>query len=448
MDDLRKLPYSLEAEQSVIGSILIDPGCIGDVFSVCQASDFYVEAHRDIIDCIFSMNNKGEAIDIVTLLSALVENGVYSEETGKDYLYSVAQSVPTAKNVKVYAEIVAQKSVLRGLIQASNDISDICYEQSGDVSHIVDTAEQKIFNITASRNSKEFVTLTSAVVSTLDRLHKMQGEDREEYLGIKTHFSALDNEISGLHNSDLIILAARPGMGKTSFALNIAQNVATKSNKKVAIFSLEMSTEQLAERMLSSEALVNSKNLRTGNLNDSDWDKLADAAGALCRAKILLDDSTDISVSEMKSKLRRIKNLGLVIIDYLQLMGGNSRSGNRVQEVSEISRALKIMAKELNVPVITLSQLARGPESRTDKRPMLSDLRESGSIEQDADSVWFLYRDDYYNKNSENKNLCECIIAKNRHGSTGKVDLQWIGEFTRFTSKEKWLDEGSGKSGS
>ena len=441
MDTIKKLPYSLEAEQSVIGSILLDSQCLSDVFSVCRSSDFYVEAHRDIVECLYVMQNMGEEVDIITLIEALKSSGVYNDETGKEYLYRIAESVPTAKNVKKYAEIVAEKALLRNLIGVAADITDICYEQTGDISHIVDIAEQKIFQLTSNRNTKEFTTLTQAVLSTLDRLHKLQGDDRDNYMGIKTYFSDLDREITGLNNSDLVVIAARPGMGKTSFALNIAQNIAVKANKTVAIFSLEMSTEQLAERMLSSEAFVDSQKLRTGKLDDSDWEKLASASGILGQAKILLDDSTDITVSEMKSKLRRVKNLGLVIIDYLQLMGSGAKTANRVQEVSDISRSLKVMAKELNVPVITLSQLARGPESRDNKRPLLSDLRESGAIEQDADAVWFLYRDDYYNKDSEAKNICECIIAKNRHGGTGKVDLQWIGEFTRFFTQEKIHNE-------
>lgn len=437
MEVLKKLPYSLEAEQSVIGSVLLDPKCISDVFSICRPSDFYVESHKEIIDCLYAMQNSGEEIDIITLIEALKQRGSYDEENGKEYLYRAAENVPTAKNVRKYAEIVSSKALLRNLISASEDIIGMCYEGADEVSHIVDAAEQKIYELTSNRNTREFTTLTQAVLLTLDRLHKLQGEDRDNYMGIKTYFSDLDREIIGLNNSDLIVIAARPGMGKTSFALNIAQNVAIKANKTVAIFSLEMSTEQLAERMLSSEALVDSQKLRTGKLDDSDWEKLAAASGILGQTKILLDDSTDITVSEMKSKLRRVKNLGLVIIDYLQLMGSSAKTANRVQEVSEISRSLKVMAKELNVPVVTLSQLARGPESRTDKRPMLSDLRESGAIEQDADSVWFLYRDDYYNKDSEIKNVCECIIAKNRHGGTGKIELQWIGEFTRFSTQEK-----------
>lgn len=437
MDGLKQLPYSLEAEQAVLGAILIDPVCISEVVGLIKTKYFYVPQHKEIFEAILEMFNESHEIDVVTILEKLKERGVYDEAGGKEYLFRLSEAVPTSKNVSRYAEIVSDKAVLRELINASDEIEEMCFEGAGESKDILDSAEQKIYNITRDRDSKGFTTLSQAVISSLDRLHKLSGEDRDFYMGVPTYFHDLDKLIVGLNNSDLMIIASRPGMGKTSLALNLAQNIATKGKRNVAIFSLEMSNEQLAERMLSSEALVDSQKIRRGDLNDSDWEKLAGAAGILGSTNILLDDRANITVSEMKAKLRRVKNLGLVIIDYLQLMTSGRRSDNRVAEVSEISRSLKIMAKDLNVPVICLSQLSRGPEARKDNRPLLSDLRESGAIEQDADLVMFLYREDYYNKECENRNICECIVQKNRHGSTGTIELQWLGEYTRFTSLEK-----------
>ncbi len=441
LDNLKQMPYSLEAEQSVLGAILIDPACISEVVSHLKQKHFYVPQHKEIYEAILEMFNIGIEIDVITLLDKLKSRGVYDDASGKEYLFKLAEVVPTSKNVSRYIEIVFEKSILRDLIEASAKIEDMCYSSAGKGSDILDNAAQMIYDITKDRDTKGFTTLSQAVLTTLDKLHKLSGDQRDNYIGIPTFYSDVDRLIVGFNNSDLVLLAARPGMGKTSFALNIAQNVASKTGKTVAVFSLEMSTEQLAERMLSSEAFVDSQKIRRGDLDESDWEKLASAAGVLGATKILFDDSSDITVSEMKAKLRRVPNLGLVVIDYLQLMSSGKRSDNRVNEVSEISRSLKIMAKDLNVPIITLSQLSRGPESRSDKRPMLSDLRESGAIEQDADLVMFLYRDDYYDKESEKRNICECIISKNRHGETGTVELQWIGEFTRFSSQEKVHNE-------
>ena len=438
MEGLKQLPYSLEAEQSVLGAILIDPSCINEVISLLKTKHFYVPSHCGIYGVMLEMFNSGNEIDVITLLEKLKARGVYDEAGGKEYLFRLAETVPTSKNVSKYANIVLEKSILRELIIASGDISEMCYEGAGEASEILDAAEQKIYNITRDRDLRKFTTLSEAIIQTLDKLHKLSGDERDNYIGIPTYFSDLDRIIVGLNNSDLILLASRPGIGKTSLALNIARNVAVRAEKTVAVFSLEMSIEQLAARMLSSEALVDSQKLRRGDLNENDWERLASAAGILGNADILFDDSGGITVGEMKAKLRRVKNLGLVIIDYLQLMSSSSRSDNRVQEVSEITRSLKIMAKDLNVPVITLSQLSRASELGKGRKPILSDLRESGAIEQDADIVMFLYRD---NTDSEMHNICECIVAKNRHGATEKTELMWIGEYTRFSTRERLHNE-------
>ncbi|MEG1719585.1 MAG: replicative DNA helicase [Clostridia bacterium] len=430
MDSLKQVPYSLEAEQSVIGSILIDPMSVDEVCSDLKSNYFYIKSHREIFECILEMYNLNIPIDAVTLLDKVKSRGNFDEGSGKEYLFGLAQTVPSSKNIKKYAQIIIEKYILRELISASSEINDTCYEAAEESRILLDLAEQKIYNISNGIDSKEFVPISAAVVETIEKLHMLSGDDKEKFLGLQTYFSDLDR-----------LLAARPGMGKTSFALNIAQNIASKTDKAVVVFSLEMSTQQLAERMLSSEAMVNSDKLRTGDIPDDDWERIAMAAGILGHSKILFDDTPGATVMQMKSKVRKVKNLGLIVIDYLQLMSTNSKSSNRVQEVSELSRNLKIMAKELNVPIITLSQLSRGPESRENKRPMMSDLRESGGIEQDADVVMFLYRDDYYNKDTENQNECECIVAKNRHGKTGTAKLQWIGEYTRFTSQERIHNE-------
>lgn len=432
---VRKLPFSLEAEQSVLGSILIDPECFNDVVNIITSEDFYMEAHREIYLAMQDLYLKSRTIDVVTLIDTLVKLGVYSDdESSKRYIKLIAEVVPSASNVRDYAGIVKDKSTLRKLISACEEISEDAYSEQDDVKHIIDGAEQKIFSIAEGNEKKEFTPIKEVVVATYDHIHE-RSMHPEQTSGIKTGFSDVDRVLVGMGKGDLILIGARPGMGKTSFAMNIATNVAQKEKCAVCVFSLEMSCEQLVSRMLSSEALVDSYNIRSGMLTDNEWVKLAGAASALSDCNILIDDTSGITVTEMKAKLRRVKNLGLVVIDYLQLMQSDRRIDNRVQEVAEISRNLKLLAKELGVPLITCAQLSRGPESRTDKRPMLSDLRDSGAIEQDADMVLFLYRDEYYNGDEEaSQNTAEVIVAKNRHGSTGNIKVGWFGQYTKFAT--------------
>ena len=417
------LPYSKEAEQSVLGAIIADSSCLGEVLEYLKPESFYNSYNREIFSVLMRMYLASEKIDVVTLLDRVAGEGIFpTESDARVYLVSLVEMVPTTANVADYARIVQEKYYLRSLVAASQKILSTVREGTGDAKSIMDMAEQDIFNIRKGRETGGLTKIDEIIIETYDRLQKLSGEDRSEYMGIPSGFGALDTILTGLNKSDLILVAARPGMGKTAFALNIAANVAVRAQKKVAIFSLEMSKEQLVGRILSSEALIQSGALRTGNLSPEDWTKLAMTAQA---------------------KLRRLPDVGLVIIDYLQLMTSGRRSSeNRVLEVSEITRSLKIMAKELNVPVVCLSQLSRGPDSRTDHRPMLSDLRESGSIEQDADIVLFLYRDAYYNRESEEQNIAECIVAKNRHGETDSVKLGWDGQFTRFKGLELFRNEG------
>lgn len=431
-----KLPFSLIAEQSLLGSILIDPQSINSVADIISADDFYEEAHRQIylgIHELFLLNNE---IDLVTLIDMLVRKGIYDKSGGEEYLKSICEAVPSALNIKDYAKIVKDKSLLRQLIAISEEVRSMAYSEQDSVENIIDSAERKIFSVAQGRDSKGFKHIREVLVDVHGHLKDLQDRP-DEVQGTKTGFSGLDGLLAGMGNSDLILVGARPGMGKTSFCLNIGTNVAIATKKTVCMFSLEMSAEQLVSRVLSSEAMVDSHLLRTGRLQNDDWDKIAAASSKLAGADILIDDTTGLSVTAMKAKLRRVKNLGLIIIDYLQLLQGESHKDNRVQEVSEISRSLKIMAKELNVPVICCTQLSRGPESRTDKKPMLSDLRDSGAIEQDADVVMFLYRDEYYNTdaNSQEASVAEVIVQKNRHGSTGTVQMGWIGKYTKFMTK-------------
>ncbi len=438
---LRQMPYSAEAEMSILGGILVDEERMSEVVGMVRAEDFYVGDNREIFEAMGDLYNAGAHIDLVGLIEKLKMRGSYEKVGGREYIVRLIEIVPTAENMEKYCQVVQEKSVLRKLISAANDIERMCLEGGDEARTIMDLAEQKIYSVLQGRNTQDVASIREIILEAYDILHQLS-YNKEDVMGVPTGFRDLDSLIVGLNKSDLCLIAARPGMGKTSFALNIAQNVALHSGKSVVIFSLEMSKEQLVNRMLSSEAMVDSYKLRTGELTEEDWTKLARAAGLLSTAKIYIDDNSGINAMEMKAKCRRIKDLGLVVIDYLQLMQGTKRSDNRVAEVSEISRSLKIMAKELNVPVICLSQLSRGPESRTDKRPMLSDLRESGSIEQDADMVLFLFREDYYDKETERRNIAECIVAKNRHGSTNKVELQWLGQYTRFFTQEKVYHEG------
>ena len=425
----------MPAEQSLLGAILIDPATLTEVAAVMKAEDFYLEEHRQIYLAMQELFLANREIDVVTLIDRLVMNGVYDKSGGEDYLRTLSEAVPDALNVRDYARIIKDKSVLRQLIGAANEISETAYSEQDSVSSVLDHAENLIFNIAQGRDTKNFRHIRDILQSFYGNLRELQ-ENPDAMQGTKTGFSALDRVLAGMGKSDLVLIGARPGMGKTSFALNIAANVAKQTKKKVCFFSLEMSAEQVVGRMISSEALVNSYSLRTGKLTPEDWEHLAVAAADLSGCDILVDDTSGMTVTAMKAKLRREKNLGLVVIDYLGLMQGDGRAENRVQEVSAISRSLKIMAKELEVPVICCAQLSRGPESRTDNRPQLSDLRDSGAIEQDADTVIFLYRSGYYKKDEDPNEMAiaEVIVAKNRHGETRTVRMGWNGQYTKFVT--------------
>ena len=432
----RQAPHSPEAEQSVLGSMLIDSRCVSDVVGIVRPDDFYLQTNRDIYETIYEMFSYSQVIDPVTVLDKMRERGVFDEQNSAKYLMQLMEVTPTAANVKQYATIVHEKALLRNLSETASGIIDTVYEGAGSAQDILEAAEKRIFALRRGNTNESLEHIGTILLKVFDRLTEMS-ESGSDISGLSTGLRDLDKFISGLNKTDLIILAARPGMGKTSMALNLLLNVGKSSGKSAVFFSLEMSREQLAMRLLSNEAFIDNKKLTTGDLNDEDWGKIALACAALNQTNILIDDNPMLTAADMLAKCRRVENLGLVCIDYLQLMqssGGRSYAGeNRQQAVSDISRSLKIMAKELNVPVLCLSQLSRANESRSDKRPMLSDLRESGAIEQDADIVMFLYRDDYYNPESEYRNQAECIIAKNRHGETGKVMLQWLPEFTTFS---------------
>ena len=440
------LPYSAEAEQAVLGAIILDSSVFDEILDYIRTPEFfYISLHKLIFKEMQLMMNFGSAIDAVTLLDRLEKHSEFNNNDGKVYLISLAENCPAVSNAKSYAKIVADKYQLRMLINASRANIDDATEGAEDTSILLDAAEQRLFDIRNTNQSSGLEKISSVILQTFNRLDDLNRDADSSTRAIPTGIGDLDRMITGLNRSDLIILAARPGMGKTSFALNIARNVACKSKKTVAFFSLEMPKEQLASRLLSSEALVGGTKMRTGKLSDEEWQRLIPASDVLKNSELYLDDTSTITITEMKSRLRRLKQVDLVIIDYLQLMTSGRRIENRVQEVSAITRNLKIMAKELNVPVITLSQLSRASEQRSgDHRPQLSDLRESGSIEQDADIVLFLYREGYYDKDGgENSpapqadmNSGECIVAKNRHGETNTVKLHWQGEFMRFTGAE------------
>ena len=434
----RQPPHSLEAEQSVLGSVLIDSQCITEIIGILKPEDFYLQQNREIFEAIYEMFNFSQTIDPVTVLEKLRELGYYTDKT-RDYVLQLMDITPTAAHAARYANIVRDKAMLRGLDRAGKDIVELVAEQTGTPAEMLETAEKKIYALRKGERGDSLEHIGTILHKVFDHLTELSQSD-SAIPGLSTGLRDLDSKINGLNKSDLVLIAARPAMGKTSFALNIGLNVAKKYDRTVAFFSLEMSREQLAMRLLSGESFVDSQKMATGKLAEDEWEKLGMASVALSQTDIRVDDNPSITVAEMNAKLRRVDNLGLVIIDYLQLMTGSgySKGGgeNRVQVVSEISRALKIMAKELNVPVVCLSQLSRGPEGRTDKRPMLSDLRESGAIEQDADVVLFLYRDDYYNPDSEEKNVAECIVSKNRHGEVGTVKLQWLPQYTTFADRE------------
>ena len=433
----KQLPQSLEAEQAVLGSVLIDSRCLTDVIGILRAEDFSLQQNREIYETIYTMFNFSQSIDPVTVLDKMKELGYYRDDS-RNYILQLMEITPTAANAVRYANIVRDKSMLRGLADAASDISETVYNQVGTPAEILESAEKKIYALRKGERGDSLEHIGTTLHKVFDRLTELSQSD-SNIPGLSTGMRDLDVKINGLNNSDLVLLAARPAMGKTAFALNLCLNVAKKYKKTVAMFSLEMSREQLAMRLLSIESFVDGQKMATGKLTEEEWSKLCMASSALSQTDIRVDDNPAITVAEMNAKCRRVENLGLVIIDYLQLMNGSGygKGGDsRVNVVSEISRSLKIMAKELNVPVMCLSQLSRGPESRTDKRPMLSDLRESGAIEQDADEVLFLYRDEYYNENTEDKGIAECIVSKNRHGEVGTVKLQWIPQYQTFTDRE------------
>ena len=433
----RQQPQSLEAEQAVLGSILIDSRCITDVVGIVKPEDFYLQQNREIYETIYTMFNFSQTIDPVTVLDKLKELGYYHDNS-RDYILQLMEITPTAANVARYANIVREKSMLRGLGQAAADITEMVYTEVGTPSEMLESAEKKIYSLRKGEHGDSLEHIGTTLHKVFDRLTELSQSD-SMIPGLSTGLRDLDTKINGLNKSDLLLIAARPAMGKSAFSLNIGLNVAKKYNKTVAIFNLEMSREQLAMRLLANESFVDGQKMATGKLSEEEWGKLCMASAALSQTDIRIDDNPSITVAEMNAKCRRLDNLGLVIFDYLQLMQGSGYGKNnetRGVVVGEISRSLKIMAKELNVPVICLSQLSRAVESRTDKRPILSDLRESGAIEQDADCVMFLYRDEYYNQNSEDKGIAECIVGKNRHGETGAVKLQWIGQYQAFADRE------------
>ena len=433
----RQPPQSLEAEQAVLGSILIDSRCVADVIGILRPEDFFLQQNREVYEAVYTMFNFSQTIDPVTILDKMREMG-FHHDNSRDYILQLMDITPTASNAERYANIVRDKAMLRGLAKAADEISETVYSQVGTPAEMLESAEKKIFALRKGERGDSLEHIGTVLYRVFDHLKELSESD-SMIPGLSTGLRDLDFKINGLNKSDLLLIAARPAMGKTSFALNIGLNVAKKYRSTVAFFSLEMSREQLAMRLLSGESFVDSQKMATGKLSEDEWEKIFMAASALSQTDIRVDDNPSITVAEMNAKLRRVDNLGLVIIDYLQLMnssGYGKGSENRVQAVGEISRSLKIMAKELNVPVICLSQLSRAVESRTDKRPIMSDLRESGAIEQDADAILFLYRDDYYNPNSEEKNIAECIVSKNRHGETGTVKLQWLPQYTTFADRE------------
>lgn len=435
MDVGRIPPHDIEAEQAILGSMLTDKDAVLSGVEALKEEAFYREDNKAIYAAILSLYAKSEPIDIITVKNELVEAGNFERVGGIEYLASLPDKVPTTANVERYVKIVEEKYMLRNLIQSANDLLALGYDETEEVDNILDVAEKKIFDLAQNKNTRGYASIKDVLVESfaeLERLYNQKGS----ITGVPTGFIDLDNMTSGLHGSELIILAARPAMGKSAFAINIATNAAVKNNVPVVIFNLEMSKEQIGNRILCSEAMVDSNKIRTGQIEDSDWGKLATASGILSDAPIYIDDTPGITVMEIRAKCRKLamdKKIGMIVIDYLQLIrGSNKKNGTREQEISEISRSLKILAKELNVPVIALSQLSRSVESREDKRPMLSDLRESGAIEQDADIVMFLYRDDYYNEDSSDKNKAEVILAKHRGGSTGTRKLLWMPSYTKF----------------
>ena len=434
---MRIPPHSVEAEQSVLGSILLDKEAMISVSETLVPEDFYKEAHKVIYESMLKLYNSQSEIDLITLTDELRDQGYLDDIGGIAYITSLSTVVPTTSNIKYYVNIVKEKSISRQLISAANDIINLGYDGSAKVEYVLENAEKKIFDISQERATNDFQPINQVISEALSMLEKLY-EEKNDVTGLTTGFRDLNKKINGLQRSDLLLIAARPAMGKTAFALNLVQNAALKGDASVAVFSLEMSKEQLVQRMIASQSTVELKKIKTGTLADNDWPRITDGMAILSAAKIHIDDTPGIKISELRSKCRKLKiekGLDLVLIDYLQLMEGEGQNESRQQEIAKISRSLKILAKELDCPVVALSQLSRAPEQRADHRPMLSDLRESGSIEQDADIVMFLYRDEYYNPDTEKKNIGEVIVAKNRHGETGTVELVWFGGIQKFADK-------------
>lgn len=435
----RILPHSTEAEQSVLGSMIMDQQAIVTASEILTGDEFYNKQYGIIFNAIVELNNSARSVDLVTLQDKLKEKDVPAEVSSLEYVRDFITAVPTSANIKHYAEIVHEKAVLRKLIHTTEEITDVCYAGKEEVEDILDMTEKKVFEVVQRRDSSDFVPIKRVVMNALDMI-EAAAKTSGSITGIPTGFTDLDYSTAGFQPSDLILIAARPSMGKTAFALNIALNSALKSGKCVALFSLEMSKEQLVNRLFSMESMVSSQNIRTGNLSDKEWEKLIEGATAVGNSRIIIDDTGSISISELRSKCRKFKlehGLDMIMIDYLQLMTGNGKTDSRQQEISDISRSLKSLARELNVPVVALSQLSRKVEERTDHRPMLSDLRESGAIEQDADVVMFIYRDDYYNKDTDKKGVAEIIIAKQRNGPIGTIELAWLPDYTQFKNLAK-----------
>ena len=434
---MRIPPHSVEAEQSVLGSILLDKEAMISVSETLVPEDFYKEAHKVIYESMLKLYNSQSEIDLITLTDELRDQGYLDDIGGIAYITSLSTVVPTTSNIKYYVNIVKEKSISRQLISAANDIINLGYDGSAKVEYVLENAEKKIFDISQERATNDFQPINQVISEALSMLEKLY-EEKNDVTGLTTGFRDLNKKINGLQRSDLLLIAARPAMGKTAFALNLVQNAALKGDASVAVFSLEMSKEQLVQRMIASQSTVELKKIKTGTLADNDWPRITDGMAILSGAKIHIDDTPGIKISELRSKCRKLKiekGLDLVLIDYLQLMEGEGQNESRQQEIAKISRSLKILAKEWDCPVVALSQLSRAPEQRADHRPMLSDLRESGSIEQDADIVMFLYRDEYYNPDTEKKNIGEVIVAKNRHGETGTVELVWFGGIQKFADK-------------
>ena len=439
----RVLPHSIEAEQSVIGSMIIDREAIVVASEIVTGDDFYNKQYGVVFETMVELNESGRPVDMVTLQDKLKEKDVPSEVSSLEFVRDIITAVPTSANLRHYANIVAEKSILRKMIRLNEEIENLCYSGKESMEFILEDAEKRIFDLVQKRNSGEFVPIRQVVMNALKKI-EAASKSTGRVTGVATGFYDLDFKTSGMQPADLVLIAARPSMGKTAFVLNIAQHVAFRLNETVAIFSLEMSKEQLVNRMFSLESNVDAQNLRNGTLSDAEWEKLIESAGVIGKSNLIIDDTAGISISELRSKCRKFKlehNLKMIIIDYFQLMSGSGRSESRQQEISEISRSLKSLARELNVPVLALSQLSRAVEQRPDKRPMMSDLRESGAIEQDADVIMFIYRDDYYNKDSEKKGISEIIIGKQRNGPIGTVELVWLPEYTKFANKAHDRDQ-------